>query len=165
MHKSITELLTKDGKIRPISEEVLAGLNINDREKPLTESNKKAIAKVLSLVDSGTAVKDAINQAKAESYPQPASAITVTDSKGGLTHIAQEVAESVDTQTLDAAIKPFQHNVQAAMVGAVVDTMTNGPGVVSNYVQGQMYESLKDPDFVKETNRLLQEAITEVLKK
>lgn len=166
MHKSISDLFNKDGSQRPGTDEILNGLNVKDREKPLTESNKKLVNRVLNLIDSGTPTPDAIKQAKEEVYPQSASAIAVVEAEpGSLAQVTHDAARSIDPETMNLAKATFQQESQREMIGAVVESITVYPPAIGDSVRGEMLESLKDPAFVAETNAKIKEAIAGALKK
>jgi hypothetical protein len=163
MHKSYVDIFSKDNSVRPIADEVLNGLGVKDRDKSLSESNKKLITRVLNLVDSGMGVPESVRQAKEEGYPQVATAIAVVDQKGTLAQAIQDVDEVLDPDTKNLANSTFQQRTQEEIVGAVVETLTVYPPEIGNNVQRGMLGSLRDPSFVSETNNKIKDACAKVL--
>lgn len=165
MHKSYTDIFSKDGSIRPIVDEVLNGLGVKDKEKALSESNKKSITRVLNLIDSGMGVPEAIKQAKEELYPQSANAIAVVDKleNGTLAQAVQDTAQAIDPDTMNLAKSTFQQRAQEEIVGSVVETLTVYPPAIGDNVQREMLGALREPSFVSETNDKIKDACAKVL--
>lgn len=165
MHKSYTDILSKDGSVRPIADEVLSGLGIKDKDKPLSESNKKLITRVLNFVDSGMGIPESVKQAKEEVYPQAANAIAVLDGqeKGNLAQVVQDTAQAIDPDTMNLAKSTFQQRAQEEIIGSVVETLTVYPPAIGDNVQREMLGALREPSFVSETNDKIKEACAKAL--
>jgi hypothetical protein len=165
MHKSYVDIFSKDNSVRPIADEVLNGLGIKDRDKSLSESNKKLITRVLNLVDSGMGVPESVRQAKEEGYPQVATAIAVVDGqeKGNLAQVVQDTAQAIDPDTMNLAKSTFQQRAQEEIIGSVVETLTVYPPAIGDNVQKQMLGALREPGFVSETNHKIKEACAKAL--
>jgi hypothetical protein len=160
MHKSLTELLSKDGNLLSVAEDVLTGLEIKDRDKPPSDSQKKLIIRTLALIDSGRLAPDAMKQAKAESYPQTApSAIAVSD-KGAMAQVAQEVANRVDPELMQVAQAGLRKLRQEEMLGGMRRALTVYPAAIGSHVDQAMLASIQDKSFVDETCGLIRDMLS-----
>jgi hypothetical protein len=140
MHRSLTELFTKDGQLRTDADEVLKGLQIDSAKAP-SDRQKASISKVLTLIDSGVDKAEAIKQVMeggaiaVKSFPELVKS-----------------NDNVDPAILDVAIAGLQQRTQQNLLETIANTMDTLPGAISGSVQQTLCASLQDKAFVDDTN-------------
>jgi hypothetical protein len=164
MHKSIIEAFTNEGSVRSISEDVVKGLSI-DSTKPLNEAAKKAISKVLSAVDSGVPLSEAIDKAMVEARAQSsggAIAVSNASSIGFVVETAQRAYESLDPALMNRAKEGFQSRAQDAILEAVEETIIVYPEEIGHQVTMGLINSMNEPAFIQSTNERIDKLLKRV---
>jgi hypothetical protein len=139
MHKSLTELLSKDGQLRPDADDILKGLQIDPAKAPI-ERQKTSIAKVLPLIDSGIEKGEAIKQAS------DGGAIAVK----AFPELVQ--ANNVDPAILNVAIAGLQQRTQQNLLETIANALDTVPGAIAGRVQQSLCASPQEKSFVEDTN-------------